>query len=98
MLASKVDERLLKLIEQAEVDIDGETLMVTASIGLSVRLVNEQGNASCLIKEADECLYQAKSEGRNQVCFGRIEEKTEAAVSRDEKDALLGMFSGYSEE
>lgn len=98
LLASQVAERLRKLIEQASIDIDGETLQVTASIGLSVRLVSEQGNASCLIKEADECLYQAKSEGRNQVCFGRIEEKTAAAVSSDEKEALLGMFSDYSED
>ena len=98
LLASQVAERLRKLIAQASIDIEGETLQVTASIGLSVRLVNEQGDASCLIKEADECLYQAKNEGRNQVCFGRLEENTETAVSRDEKEALLGMFSDYSEE
>lgn len=98
LLASQVAERLRKLIAKTQIDVDGEVLQVTASIGLSVRLVNEQIDASCLIKQADECLYQAKSKGRNQVCFNTLEEKIEATVSIDEKEALLGMFSDYSEE
>jgi PleD family two-component response regulator len=40
---------------------------VTASIGLSVRLLHENGSVSELIKAADDCLYLAKSLGRNQV-------------------------------
>jgi two-component system cell cycle response regulator len=98
LLASQVAERLRKLIAKTEVDAEGKVLQVTASIGLSVRLVNEQIDATHLIKKADECLYQAKSEGRNQVCFNAAEETAEVTVSIDEKAALLGMFSGYSEE
>lgn len=98
LLASQVAERLRDLIAQTEMDVDGNILQVTASIGLSVQLANEQADASCLIKKADECLYQAKSEGRNRVCFKSMEENIEATVSIDEKEALLGMFSDYSEE
>ena len=98
LLASQVAERLRKLIEKAEIDVDGEVLQVTASIGLSVRLAHEQTDASCLIKQADECLYQAKSAGRNQVRFNTLEKRIETRVSTDEKEALLGMFSDYTEE
>jgi two-component system cell cycle response regulator len=98
LLASQVAERLRKLIAQTDINVAGDILHVTASIGLSVRLVNEQIDASCLIKHADECLYQAKIEGRNKVCFKALEEKREVTVSTDEKEALLGMFSDYGDK
>lgn len=98
LLASQVAERLREMIAQAEIVVDESVLRVTASIGLSVYLPNEVTDASCLIKKADECLYQAKTEGRNRVCYKSIEENVEAAVSMDEKEALLGMFSDYTDE
>lgn len=98
LLASQVAERLREMIAQAEMDVEGNVLRVTASIGLSVYLAHEVSDASSLIKKADECLYQAKNEGRNRVCFKSLEENIEATVSMDEKEALLGMFSNYSDE
>ena len=98
LLASQVAERLRELIEHAEMDVDGQALKVTTSIGLSVRLANERGSADRLIKEADECLYQAKHSGRNKVFFHSAEKTVEAAVNSDEKEALLGMFSDYFED
>lgn len=98
LLASQVAERLREMIAQTEMDVEGNVLRVTASIGLSVYLAHEVNDASSLIKKADECLYQAKNEGRNRVCFKSLEENIEAAVSMDEKEALLGMFSDYSDE
>lgn len=97
LLASQVAERLRQRIEDSEVEVGHEVLKVTASIGLSVRLSHEQALASELIKAADQCLYQAKEAGRNQICFAGAEPKEEATVSYDEKEALMGMFSDYEE-
>lgn len=97
LLASQVAERLIKRIEECEIEVGSKILKVTASIGLSVRLAHEQGSAADLIKAADQCLYQAKESGRNQVCFSGMEPEEEATVSHDEKEALMGMFSDYQE-
>lgn len=97
LLASQVAERLRQLIEDCEIEVDGQVLKVTTSIGLSVRLSHESGGASELIKTADECLYQAKQAGRNQICFVGKEPAEEATVSHDEKEALMGMFSDFND-
>jgi two-component system cell cycle response regulator len=97
LLASQVAERLRQQIKQSEICVGNESFNVTASIGVSVRLSHETGTASELIKAADACLYQAKAEGRNQVCFNGFEPEEEGTVSGDEKAALMGMFSDYQE-
>lgn len=96
LLASQVAERLRQKIAESEIFTEEQSFKVTASIGLSVRLAHEKGTASDLIKAADDCLYQAKSAGRNQVCFVGSEPE-EATVSGDEKEALMGMFSDYKD-
>jgi two-component system cell cycle response regulator len=96
LLASQVAERLRQQIEQSEIVTGDTSFNVTASIGLSVRLAHEHGGVSDLIKAADDCLYQAKSLGRNQVFYPSVE-REEAAVSGDEKAALMGMFSDYQD-
>lgn len=97
LLASQVAERLRQQIQQSEVVVGNESFNVTASIGVSVRLSHETGTSSELIKAADACLYQAKADGRNQVCFNGFEPEEEGTVSGDEKAALMGMFSDYQE-
>lgn len=97
LMASQVAERLRQQIEESDIVAGEESFKVTASIGLSVRLPHERGTASDLIKAADDCLYQAKAAGRNQVCFNGFQQEEEATVSGDEKEALMGMFSDYSD-
>ena len=97
-LASQVAERLRQRIESSDVEVVNDVLKVTASIGLAVRLPHEQGSPSKLIKAADQCLYQAKESGRNQVHFVGVAADDALAVSHDEKAALMGMFSDLDDD
>ncbi|MGB5733901.1 MAG: diguanylate cyclase, partial [Thiohalocapsa sp.] len=45
----------------------GQALRVTVSIGVATRRPSESMEA--LIRRADEALYAAKNNGRNQVCL-----------------------------
>ncbi|MFQ3170971.1 MAG: two-component system cell cycle response regulator [Oleispira sp.] len=97
LFAGQVAERLRQKIAESDIVIGDKSFKVTASIGLSVRLVHGGGAALDLIKAADDCLYKAKSLGRNRVFFTRVELKEAATVSGDEKEALMGMFSNYQD-
>ena len=98
LLARQVAERLRKLIAGAEIKMDAGILRITASLGISVRLSRHSGPADKLIKEADESLYQAKENGRNQVCFKSAEDAEREVVNLDEKAALMGMFASYKDD
>lgn len=63
--ARLVAERIRKDIASMTLDIDEGQFSITASLGVST--LNEGDNTNSLIRRADEALYQAKSEGRNQV-------------------------------
>ena len=59
-------ERVRAVIEDlATRDSNGNTLKVTASIGFSSS--NGKPEIATLLRQADEVLYEAKAEGRNQV-------------------------------
>lgn len=59
-------ERLREKVEAMVVD----GLKVTISIGLAIfPLSTSEGGPEALIKAADEALYQAKGDGRNNVCY-----------------------------
>ncbi|MBF0623952.1 MAG: diguanylate cyclase [Magnetococcales bacterium] len=67
--ATMVAERLRQRVE--EMVVDG--LKVTISIGVAIFPIQPVENADALVKEADQSLYQAKHQGRNQVCCAAIE-------------------------
>lgn len=52
-----------------------ETGVVTVSVGVSVALSADEYNKSCMMRVADECLYQAKNTGKNKVIIKRIDNK-----------------------
>ena len=65
--AAEFAERLRRAIEEHPFDIGAERpLAVTASLGVATRESGEGMDA--LIHRADEALYTAKKNGRNQVC------------------------------
>ena len=91
MLAQQVAERCRSLLEATPVGLDEGTLNVTASIGLAVCSDADQLSAAQLIELADQCLYKAKRNGRNQVVVHR-QERPDNRVTLDEKAALNSLF------
>ncbi|WP_082880832.1 PAS domain S-box protein [Methylomonas sp. DH-1] len=58
------------LLEQlsAPFDLDGESAYVSASIGITI-YPNDSSDVSQLLKNADQAMYAAKNQGRNNFCF-----------------------------
>ena len=63
--AQIVAERIRKNLEQHSTTCDGNTLRVTASIGISQ--LKDGDNQHLLFDKADKAVYRAKALGRNQV-------------------------------
>jgi diguanylate cyclase (GGDEF)-like protein len=63
--AQRIVERARSWIEREEIEVEGQTLTVTASVGVAERRPGESREA--LIARADEALYVAKHSGRNRV-------------------------------
>lgn len=78
--ATEVAERLRTSLEQQKIEISGGTITVTGSFGVivyeshgtGVESSHAEDNINTLLKAADDALYQAKHQGRNQVITGKI--------------------------
>lgn len=88
-------EELRKLIE-TPVNIDGNIIHITVSIGVSM-LPGETDSVDDILKHADTAMYRAKDDGRNMLRFFvsemqeelaarmEIEQKLRSALDRDEE-------------
>lgn len=63
-----IAEKLRQLIENLEINTDGQTLKVTISIGV-VQYSSKLSEFDMLISLADKALYDAKNQGRNRSVF-----------------------------
>ena len=69
-----VAERIRASISAQPIQIPGEELIVTSSLGVAVSCAGVWEEAGSLIAAADEALYRAKNGGRNRVeCAARDE-------------------------
>jgi diguanylate cyclase (GGDEF)-like protein len=64
--AIHVAETLRQLVAKDPFEFEQERIPVTISVGVAT--VSEEIPATSFIKLADDCLYRAKRNGRNQVC------------------------------
>lgn len=58
--------RIREALAERGVDVDGELLKVTVSIGVSIKMRDDQALDE-LVRQADQALYQAKEAGRDRV-------------------------------
>jgi diguanylate cyclase (GGDEF)-like protein len=95
----RVAERIRAAIENTPLIInldDGPEPIqhtLTVSIGVSIypgKLDNDDWHK--LVERADNKLYEAKLNGRNQVCFGKTDAKLQQ-VSENERAALFDIFN-----
>lgn len=65
--ATTAAERIRERIAATRVQVDGQSISITASLGVSCFPANDVGSLNDLLKAADLALYQAKQAGRNRV-------------------------------
>lgn len=91
--AKNVAERVREAIETTPLTYDGQSLSVTASLGVDEFRSNHSDTHEGFIERVDAWLYQAKRDGRNCVRYPPIESTVvSTTVTADEKDALFGLF------
>lgn len=67
-------ERIRKIIAQTVFTFQGKHFRVTASLGIAGLKPGALTPAEMLIHEADQALYQAKTNGRNMVCSSALDD------------------------
>jgi diguanylate cyclase (GGDEF)-like protein len=70
--AKLVAERIRREIADARIDYQGESLSVTASIGVAGSPLPADCTVEDLLGSADKALYSAKQQGRNRVVHGPL--------------------------
>ncbi len=61
-------DKMLEVVRQTTIDIDGEVRSITVSIGVA-SMEDGPVDAYDLVKQADRALYRAKHQGRNRVAM-----------------------------
>lgn len=65
--AMQVATRLCRRVHRLEIAIDDESLMLSISIGVAMRVDGD--DVESLVERADKAMYDAKLNGRNRVCI-----------------------------
>ena len=87
--------RLRLIIENSPVKTGDLLLGIEASFGVDIYNRGDQLSEKEFVEKVDSFLYQAKQQGRNQVCHAEFE--GDDGVSGDEKEALLSGFESSAD-
>jgi diguanylate cyclase (GGDEF)-like protein len=90
-----VANRIREVIEMTPLELDSQSISMTASLGVDEYRANHTDSVDGFIERVDAWLYQAKHSGRNKVMHPDLQLGTivETNVTVDEKDALFNAFS-----
>lgn len=90
-----VANRIREMIEQSILKIAGDTIPITASLGVDEYRPHHSDSAEGFIERVDSWLYEAKHAGRNNVRHPALanNQPIQTNVTADEKDALFTTFS-----
>ncbi|PIE43819.1 MAG: GGDEF domain-containing protein [Gammaproteobacteria bacterium] len=91
---SQVAERIRSMLARSPLQTDGQSITLTASLGVEMYTSVSVGGAEELVKKADKYLYQAKQSGRNRVCHAVMTTQVASEVNEEEKNALFDIFVG----
>ena len=86
--ALEVATRLCRRVHRLEIPANGETSMLTVSIGIAIH--HEGDTLETLIERADQAMYSAKLNGRNQVCVHQLataRERSMHLIDRRSRDS-----------
>jgi two-component system cell cycle response regulator len=67
--AAVLGERIRSVIEKEHIVVDGQTIAVTASLGIATLAAEQVESIDQLLSIADRRLYLAKNSGRNRICI-----------------------------
>lgn len=85
-----VAQRVRQAIFATPLKVADKQLSMSASLGIDTFLLGQSCTPEELVQRADHYLYQAKQQGRNQVCHATL--KAVDMVSREERDILFNLF------
>lgn len=89
-----VAQRIREMIEQSVLNIDGNSISMTASFGVDEYRAHHSDSMQGFIERVDSWMYKAKHAGRNQVIYpSQVDQVEPTTVTQDEKAALFSTFS-----
>lgn len=89
-IAVNVAERVRLRLESMPIEFDDRMIKITASFGVGIYQQENDYTPDTFVDAVDQFLYQAKQQGRNQVChpdYSTLKPRT--SVTADEKAALF---------